>query len=330
MPLLERLPLGDATAQWSRWSTTVRLVVADPSVLGTAREVVEAELDLVEAAASRFHDSELARLRPGARQRISPLLRHLLEEALRAAERTGGDVDPALGGPLGALGYDRDLDEVVLRAPRGDYAIPARTVQRVPFSWRDVELHPADDGGAELLLPPGLLLDLGATAKACAADLAAARIATTCGTGVLLALGGDVATAGEPVEGGWSVLVQDGEHEPAAVVTLPEGAAVASSSTRSRRWRHGTRELHHILDPRTLLPAEPYWRTVSVVADSTVAANTASTAAIVRGAAALDAFARAGTTARLVDRSGAVHLTGGWPASGEQHDGEVRVVRDER
>jgi FAD:protein FMN transferase len=115
-----------------------------------------------------------------------------------------------------------------------------------------------------------VLLDLGATGKAYAADRCAARVAADRGVGVLVSLGGDIATAGPAPDGGWRVLVQDGPGEPSCVVGLPSGTALATSSTRSRRW--GT-SLHHILDPRTCRPAEPLWRTVSVRAADCVTAN---------------------------------------------------------
>ena len=75
------------------------------------------------------------------------------------------------------------------------------------------------------------MLDLGATAKAIAADRCAARVTETTGSGVLVNLGGDIATAGPAPEGGWQVLVSDGDDEPAVAVALPSGAALATSST---------------------------------------------------------------------------------------------------
>ena len=56
--------------------------------------------------------------------------------------------------------------------------------------------------------------------------------------------------------------------------------------------------------PRTGEPAAPVWRTVSVAAASCVDANTASTAAIVRGASAPQWLESLGLPARLVDPSG--------------------------
>jgi thiamine biosynthesis lipoprotein len=95
------------------------------------------------------------------------------------------------------------------------------------------------------------------------------------------------------------------------------GGGLATSSTAVRRWRRGGTAYHHVLDPRTGLPAEPVWRTVTVTAATCVDANTASTAAIVRGRPALGWLARLGLPSRLVGADGAVRRVAGWPADRE-------------
>jgi thiamine biosynthesis lipoprotein len=99
---------------------------------------------------------------------------------------------------------------------------------------------------------------------------------------------------------------------PSTVVAIRDGG-LATSSTTARRWQRGGDVLHHILDPRTGLPAEPVWRTVSVAAGTCVDANAASTAAVIRGRAALGWLARLGLPARLVDATGVVFTVAGWP-----------------
>ena len=94
-------------------------------------------------------------------------------------------------------------------------------------------------------------------------------------------------------------------------MTIASGA-LATSSTTVRRWGDG---MHHIIDPRTGMPADSRWRTVSVAAATCVDANIASTAAIVLGAEAPGWLAERGLPARLVDRSGDVVTTAGWPAA---------------
>ena len=130
-------------------------------------------------------------------------------------------------------------------------------------------------------------------------------------TGVMVGLGGDIATAGPAPAGGWRVLVRDGPDDPQCTVAIPAGAAMATSSTLSRTWAAGTR--HHIVDPATGLPARPVWRTVSVVARSCQEANMLSTAAIVRGERAFAWLREHGVAARLVDARGRAIPLGGWP-----------------
>src|SRR6476469_9788583 len=298
------LRVGRSVARWRVWSTSASVVVTEPDTLAVAREVVDAELSAVDRACSRFRaDAELALAeRAGRPVTVSPLLAELVGAALAAAERSGGDVDPTLGNDLARLGYDRDIAEV---RPDGPAVPPVRRVT----SWQDVSL-----AGRTLTVPPGVRLDLGATAKALTADRCAELVNERLGTGVLVELGGDIATAGHGPAGGWLIHVRDRPADPPATVRVTAGTAMATSSTASRSWRRGGRLLHHVLDPRTGMPSSRVWRSVSVCADRCVIANTHSTAALVRGAGAVTPLARAGVAARLVDNQGQVHVLGGWPS----------------
>jgi FAD:protein FMN transferase len=167
--------------------------------------------------------------------------------------------------------------------------------------------------GRTLCMPAGTILDLGATAKAHTADLCAQQIADDLGTGVLISLGGDIATAGDGPDGGWRVRVQDGPHEPGGTVTLAPGHAIATSSTLRRRWLLGSRTVHHVIDPGTGRPAEPVWRTATAAARRCVRANTLTTAALIRGASARSWLDGLNVPARLVSARGDVITVGGWP-----------------
>jgi thiamine biosynthesis lipoprotein len=314
MPLVQRLPLSPATRQWPVWGTTARLVVTDPVQADAVQALVSAQLNEIDHACSRFRDdSELALVqgrldaRPGRPVGISSLLADLIGAALDAAEMTDGDVDPTLADDLAALGYDRDYALITVETSAG--TIPIQLSRRVRHNWRDVQLH-----RRQLSMPAGVRLDLGASAKAFAADRAAAAVAETYGCGVLVALGGDIATAGEANSAtGWQILVQDGVNEPASRIQLGSGA-LATSSTVSRRWRNGTRAVHHILNPASGLPADPVFRTVSVAARTCAEANALTTAAIVRSWLAVPWLRSTGLPARLVTAEGDVITLGGWPA----------------
>ncbi|MEO8889311.1 MAG: FAD:protein FMN transferase [Jatrophihabitantaceae bacterium] len=315
---LESVRISGDTAEWSVWSTTARIVVSDPAFLGAAYDRARSCLHDVDAAASRFRDdSELVRLddSPGTPTEVSWLLKDLLTVALDAARSTEGDVDPTLGNGLRAIGYDRDFSRLAtspaaISLPLGSMsAASGRVSINRRASWRNIVI----DGDA-VTVPAGLSLDLGATAKAFTSDLIAALITDELGIGVMVSIGGDIATAGPGPEGGWRILVSDGAGEPQSSIALPAGSAVATSSTIRRRWAHNGRQMHHILDPRTGRPAEPVWRTVTVASSSCVHANTLSTAAIVRGGLAKSWLSLQNVPARLVAQDGTVSVLGGWPA----------------
>src|SRR5215468_4147854 len=244
----------EASASWRALGTGVQVTVTDAGQLAAARGMLEADLAAVDLACSRFRpDSEIVgldRVMSGAAARpatVSPLLAEAVAVALRAARLTDGDVDPTVGAAMNAIGYDRDFSLVQRDGPA-----VRLTVRTIP-GWRQVEL---DEQALLLRLPPGVRLDLGATAKAWAADRSAARIAALLGCGVLVSLGGDIAVSGPPPPGGWRIRVQDfsGRPEdppagPSAVVAI-RGGGLATSSTAARRWRRGGDVLHHILDPR--------------------------------------------------------------------------------
>jgi len=320
-------------ASWQALGTSVVLRTADPRDLPSARAAVEGELAAIDRACSRFRpDSELSRLndRPGRAVQVSPLLLQAISLGLDAARLTDGDVDPTLGRALERAGYDRDWR--LLEAPGdpaardassardADVRAPRALRLRVRSGWRAVAL---DRDAHAVRLPCGIRLDLGATAKALAADRAAAAAYARSAHGVLVSLGGDIATAGPAPADGWRVHVTDDHRSdpraPGQTISIRSGG-LATSSTTVRRWRHEGRTMHHILDPATGAPARTCWRTASVAAEDCAQANIAATAAIVRGPAAPDWLRELGLPARLQDRRGIVTTVGDWPAPRERRE----------
>lgn len=296
--------MSTATRDWRRWTCACRLVVTDPHLVAHATEVADEVMDAVELAASRFRrDSEVSRLRPGWNE-ASPLLAELVAVSLDAARRTDGAVVPTLGAALAALGYDRSI-EYVGRRPG-----TRRVLVDQVADWRAVRV---EDGRVHV--PAGVVLDLGATAKAWAADHVAADVAAL-GTGVLVSLGGDVATAGPAPAGGWQVVVHDLPGDVPQQVTLESGAALATSSTAHRVWAGGGGPAHHLLDPGTGAPVETPWRTATVVAGTCLLANTVSTGTLVKGLHGTGWLRRTRLPGRLVATTGAVTAVGGFPGGG--------------
>jgi len=302
-----------ALRSWKALGTSVHVLATEADALAPASTAVREVLEDVDRAYSRFReDSELSRLNatPGRTVRVSPLLATAIGAAQRAARLTDGAVDPTIGHAIRVAGYDEDFSLVAAKGPQQEVKLRA---WRVP-GWQAIRFDPQS---RTVLLPAGVELDLGSTGKALAADLAARTALAAAGVGgVLVSLGGDIAMAGTPPSDGWRIrIAEDSRVSPDAdgeVICLPAGG-VATSSTTIRRWMRGAAVLHHIIDPQTSLPATGPFRTVTVAAATCLDANIASTAAIVRGEAAIDWLLSCHLPARLVENDGTIHYIGRWP-----------------
>jgi thiamine biosynthesis lipoprotein len=309
------------TETWDALGTTVVVRYGGPPAPSVVA-AVRAELAAIDAAASRFRpDSELSRVNALADQGggtigASPLLAEAVRLAIRAADVSDGAVDPTLGAPLIALGYDRDWRELNVIPSAAPMAPNPRLVvrRRRAARWPQIEVR---DHPPRITVPAGLVLDLGATAKALAADRAADAAHDAAGAGVIVALGGDIATCGAAPAEGWAVHVtddhRDGPDAAGQRVAIHAGG-LATSSIATRRWMHDGLPMHHILDPRSGQPVRGPWRTVTVAAETCADANIAATAAIVLGADAPGWLAQHSLPARLVALDGTVRAQGGWPA----------------
>ena len=291
---------------------SMRVVVTRPRELAAAKAAVDEVVAAIDAAASRFRaDSELSRLNaaPGRAIKVSALLARAIDEALRGARITDGAVDPTVGTAVRLAGYDVDFASL---APEGD---PLTLVAHQVPSWRAVEMNVPS---LTVMVPRGVELDLGATAKALASDLSAQAAARVTGAGVLVSLGGDIAVAGEPPPGGWSIQASEDSgaelSDTEETVSIRSGG-LATSGTTVRRWVRGGKVLHHIIDPATGLPASTCWRTATVAAGTCVDANIASTAAIVLGERAPAWLESHRMAARLVAVDGSITRVAGWPES---------------
>jgi thiamine biosynthesis lipoprotein len=306
MQTFEALATGHGTATWRALGTYVHLSTADETALEPARQIAAGLLEDVDRTCSRFRkDSDLVRVNSagGAWTNVDPLLVQAIDAAIVAAAQTDGLVDPTLGRAMVAVGYDRDISLVLADSidPAG-VPVPSRV-----GAWREIQY----DAAGAVMVPRGSALDLGATAKAWAADLIVTAIAAQLDCTVVISLGGDIAVAGP---GGWPVAITEtlGDPDTAEIVHLPYGG-LATSSTASRRWVRGGVIRHHLLDPRTGEPTQGRWRTVTATGATCLAANTASTASIVLDGKAVGWLTEREIPARLVSTSGRVVRTQRWP-----------------
>ena len=219
-----------------------------------ALDRVETEFERLEQLLSRFRpDSELSRLNAAGRLDSASIdLVRVLELAVEAREETGGLFDPTVHDALVTAGYDRTFADISAHGTAGD----------VPLCGGGIRID-----GRTIELEPGTRVDLGGIGKGYAVDRACELLALA--GPCLVNAGGDLAVRG----GAWPVGVAEG-----LTLELSSGA-IATSGRDRRRWRRGSDEFHHLIDPATGRPAESEFLRVTVVAASATQAEVLAKAA---------------------------------------------------
>jgi thiamine biosynthesis lipoprotein len=240
---------------------------------GLLDELAE-ELGRLENLWSRFLPySELSRLNTadGRAVRVAPETVGMIEAMRDGYRETAGAYNPTMLPALLVAGYASSVDD------------PSRRTELLPAAVDGGDLDAIEIRGREVRLPRGMTLDSGGIGKGYAADLLVARARERGAAGVMVELGGDLVVSGEsPVDGGWSIGVEhpDDRAQHLDVIRLDSGA-VATSGTRQRRWSVDGEERHHLLDPRTLLPARTGLHSATVIAGTGARAEVLTKAAFV-------------------------------------------------
>jgi thiamine biosynthesis lipoprotein len=231
---------------------------------------VRAAFEVAEACFSRFRSSsELSRMNAANTPTVelSKLLGAVLTTAKVLAARTGGLVDPVVGGRVIGWGYDRsfrDLGQVA--------TVPAAELWPVEWSV----------AGGIVARPIGARFDLGGIAKGWTADRAVAA-----GHAAVVSAGGDMASS-DPAT---TVEVLDPWGEVAAHLHLGVGG-LATSSIGRRRWATADGTAHHIIDPRTGNPAVTPVLSATVIAATAAEAEAGAKAVLILGEGGLAWAAR--------------------------------------
>jgi thiamine biosynthesis lipoprotein len=250
--------------------TDVELLLDVPSdgTSGDAFAAVQDEFERLEAILSRFRpESELSTLNRAGRLDAGPDLFRVTELALEARERTGGRFDPTVHEALVAAGYDRTFEEVGV----GGTVVATRPAARCLGEVTVVRET------REIVLGPGVKLDVGGIGKGYAVDRACELLAPL--GPCLVSAGGDLAVRG----GSWPV----GVDARAGMLTLElTSGAIATSGSDRRSWRTSEGRAHHLIDPRTGSPAETDLLRVTVAGPTAVDAEVLAKALFLAGAEA--------------------------------------------
>ena len=236
---------------------------------------VPAWLEAWEQTFSRFRaDSELSRLnqRAGQWTRVSASMWDVMHLALVAARWTDGIYSPTILNALEAAGYDRTFDAITASA---EPIMPQPDGQ-----WRSIRRQSLN---RSICLPPDVRLDLGGIVKGWAAARAAKKLSAHGPT--LIDAGGDVAVSGPRTDGApWPIGVSNPFEPDRPFETLKiERGGVATSGKDYRRWLRDDKWQHHLIDPRTGLPAQTDVLSVTVIAPTTHEAEIAAKVVAITG-----------------------------------------------
>lgn len=254
--------------------------------------------DQQEARFSRFrHDSLVSRLNRG--ETVSdPWLDAILPLAIAAWAATDGLFNPLILPALSAAGYDRTFSAVAGGEPRPlPPPDPPAAIERTPAGWRLREGR----------------LDLGGIVKGWTADLAAVHLAAAASAPAMVNAGGDIRCVGEeaPRLGGWRLELDAPSGSPAWSGVV--AGALATSTILRRRWTTaagGT--AHHLIDPRTGLPADSPFVQASAIGPTCREAEVWAKAVIIGGSEALSLAAEGGIAALAFAADGTATANAAW------------------
>lgn len=213
------------------------------SITGQGALAALEEISRLEALLTRFSPSALTGLNLLGYLNHPP--RELVEAlayALEVAKRTQGLITPTVLGALEQAGYSRARGQ--------DLPVSPPITREVP-TWQGINLSTDS-----IKLTPHTQIDLGGTAKGWIAEQAS-QFMRGCFT---LDAGGDILLQQDtPCE----IAIEHPYSEVGVTLELPAGRwGVATSSLLRRAWPGG----HHLIDPRTGLPAISPWVQATAVA----------------------------------------------------------------
>jgi thiamine biosynthesis lipoprotein len=256
--------------------TIADLVVVDPDE-NRAQEAVQAaisDLRWVHETMSHFRaGSDVGRANlnaAGGPVAVTAATADVLEEALRWAELSDGRFDPCLGRAAALWQVGKRTvppDAVSVGQFAGEHMYRALELDR----WRgDRIVRLRSDEAA---------IDLGGIAKGYGVDRAVRALREHGVTDALINVGGDLYAMGSSGDGDpWKIGIRSSERPDRLTATMEfSNRAVATSGDYFQFFDHAGRRYHHLLDPLTAEPRESARHSVTVGAETCMAADAGAT-----------------------------------------------------
>lgn len=279
LPHTELPPEETITERRHQMSTYVAITVAAPESPEATSAIAAAfaEIDRVELLLSEWKPgsqiSEVNRnagIRPVA---VGEELLGVLQTAHEVSVQSDGAFDVTVGALWGAWDFSWQKPDIPGAAEL------RRRVALIDF--RRVILD--REKRTVFLKDKGMLVALGGIAKGYAVDRASAVLESKGFGNHLIVAGGDLYAAGRKPSGKWRIGVRHPGRQDMFGTIEVENGGVATSGNYERYFMKGGKRYHHILDPKTGMPASGL-ASATVVAPNATLADAFATAIFVSGA----------------------------------------------
>jgi thiamine biosynthesis lipoprotein len=250
--------------------------------IGEVLERVNAEMSTYRADSviSQFNQAS-----PGTEFILPDGFLSVLKQALYWARITNGAFDPTAGPLINLWGFGPDSTDQ--RAPAAHRILEARE----KVGWQRLSLK---ENSRTLSQPGDLYLDLSAIAKGWGVDQVADHLIDAGIDNFLVDIGGELRVSGlRPDATRWRIGVErPGEDTREAVTIIEvEDVAIATSGSYRNFFEEGGDRFSHLIDPRTGRPIEHHTVSVTVIAESAIAADAMATALSIMPIDEAEAFA---------------------------------------
>jgi thiamine biosynthesis lipoprotein len=260
-------------------NTNVEQKIFGKDAIAVAQRAVS-EISRLESLMSFFIDSsEVSKINHSAGQKavcVSKDVMAVLDAAIRFAKISSGAFDITLA----------PIIDLWRRCGRQSM-LPSEKEIGAALSlcgYRNLQLN--HDNSTAFLRTPGCLIDLGGIAKGYAADRCVEIYKAAGIQSALINLGGNVKTLGTNPSGWhWTIGVQHPDKPRGVFFGALDirNQSVVTSGAYERYFEVGSKKYHHILDASTMRPCESGLKSVTVVSQNSMQADSLSTAAFVLG-----------------------------------------------
>lgn len=193
----------------------------------------------------------------------------MIEFSLEWYEKTGGETNIALG-PV--VDIWKEYTEKALEDPK-KASIPSMDDLQKAAKYTDIDKIILNKEEKTVFLEDkNMSLDVGSVAKGYATEIVASELERDGLKSAIISAGGNIRTIGKPVERDrekWGVGIQNPDENLIKVGNLLDTVyttdmSVVSSGDYQRYYFVDNKRIHHIIDPKTLMPGD-YYRAVTIV-----------------------------------------------------------------